>query len=611
MKIVKSLTCLFALILVSACNRHSSATFSLSSTNTPSSTESSLSISSQGVSSFMKTDSSSQPNYSSSSAIISSSSNSSSSSQQQIIYYDGYYDSLVSWRDGEDLKNQLYTIIRNGYTPLSYTKTNQNYLTNINADHTRYDFEYLDVVYSDKNYFKTDTNKGWQREHAWCASLMCGSTTGNAVKCKGRATDFHNLFAADAGGNQGRGNKNYGYPDPSNYYYVDRTVGVGEDGYKADEIFFEPAKKDKGRLARAIFYMATMYKNDEVDTVNGITMKGLAITENPVSYVAGNNCAFAIGGLSTLLDWNNNYAVDYLEMQHNIAVYTSADNLDNVAQGNRNPFVDYPELVDYVFGSKKNSPGTLKSLTASASYLNSESDSLSHYAIKEAKREYSYGETMKTSDYKVVAVNNNFDITETSSIDGISNSLDTHIFDESDGETIEATISTSTNIIKYQIVLNPMATCSNFVLMSSSGINTKSHNVEQEITFDGEKMLFTYHTSLSNTSSFYVRNISTGGVALGSGNSQLTGLTIKTKESYTVDKAFIKVNAGNTNSSFSLIIKIGDTVLLPSTNVDYNGGIFKIYGAKSDNLLTGQISFVFAGSNALRINSIAFNQFIA
>ena len=144
MKILKSLTCLFAVLLVSACNGHSSATFSSSLENTSSINETSSNHSSQSVSSSVEQVSSSE---------VSSSSQVSSSNQQQGSYYNGYYDSLVSWTNGEDLKNQLHTIMRNGYQPLSYTKSNkQNYDTNVHADHSKYDFEYLDVIYSDKKH---------------------------------------------------------------------------------------------------------------------------------------------------------------------------------------------------------------------------------------------------------------------------------------------------------------------------------------------------------------------------------------------------------------------------------------------------------------------------
>ena len=638
MKIVKSLTCLFALLLVSACNGHSSETFSyssqnstndsVSSSNSAFSSSSSLEASSSQDSSSSEASSSSaisssnseQSSSQASSSSQSSSSIASSSSQAPIDvnYYDGYYDSLVSWTDGEDLKNQLNAIIRNGYTPLSYTKTVQNYATNINADHTRYDFEYLDVIYSDKEIFKTETNKGWQREHAWCASLMCGSTTGNAIKYKGRATDFHNLFAADAGGNQGRGNKNYGYADPTNYYYVDRTTSNGQDGYKSDEITFEPANKDRGRLARAIFYMATMYKDDEYDSSNSVTMKGLQIVEEPVSYVAGNDCKFSIGNLSTLLSWNNTFAVDYLEMQHNISVYTSTDNLDKVAQGNRNPYVDYPELVDYVYGTKKNMAGTLKKLIPSASYLNSEDDSLSHYAIKEAKREHGIGDTLSNNDYTVVAVKNNYSYENVST--GITHSLENHLFTEDDGDAVLANIDTPLNTLSYEINLNPMGSCSTGELpVDKTGINNKTPDVDQSVSYGGVACYLNFSTDYEDVSSngVYLQNDNQkGGFTFGSAGSNgnpprpVTRLEIKTKQSYTIDKAYIKATAGNKSSSYKLTIKVGDSILLDNADVLYNTTNYQLYGGSSLSAMTGQVIFVFIGTNSIKVNSIAFNEII-
>ena len=526
----------------------------------------------------------------------------------QVHYYNGYYDTLVSWTDGEDLKNQLNTIIRNGYTPISYTKSNkQNYDSNIDADHSKYDFEYLDVIYSNKDNFKTETNKGWQREHAWCASLMCGSTTGNAINFKGRATDFHNLFAANASGNQSRGNKNYGNADKTAFSYTTTySSDNGKDGYRYDENIFEPGDIDKGRLARAIFYMATMYKDAETDTANNINMKGLTIVEDPVTYVAGNDCKFSIGNLSELLEWNDNTPVDYLEMQHNISVYTNTNNPDGVAQGNRNPYVDYPELVDYVYGSKKNQPGTLKDVVASASYLDSEDDSISHYAIKEAKREYGVGETVSASDYKVVAVKKNYTYSVVTT--GITHSLSSHPFTESDGDAIEAKITTPVNEIKYQINLNPLAACSTGALpVTTTGINKKTPDVNQSVTYGNVGFLFNFSTTYDavTSSGMTINNISAGGITVGSGTRILTKLTISTQNSYTVDKLFIKAMAGNVSSSYTLTIKVGDTVVFTKTVNDST--TWKDFGGALNEPLTGQISFVFTGTSSLKINSIAFN----
>ena len=587
MKLLKSLTLITTLLALTSCGcaKRKSEAFSSSSEIIPS-------ITSEVSSSEEPSSSSETPDYSK--------------------YYNGYYDTLVSWTDGEDLKNQLHTIIRNGYTALSYTKSSkQNYDTNIHADHSKYDFEYLDVIYSKDHTFKTDTNKGWQREHAWCASLMCGTITGNAINHKGRATDFHNLFAANASGNQSRGNKNYGYADVLSTSYTTRFLSDnGNDGYSYDDIIFEPGDIDKGRLARAIFYMATMYKDDEVDTENSVNMKGLRIVEDPVPYVAGNNCNFAIGNLADLLEWNEDTPVDYLEMQHNISVYKDADNPDGVAQGNRNPYIDYPGLVDYVYGSKKNQPGTLKDVIASASYLNSEDESLSHYAIKEAKREYGYGDTLTPNDYKVVGVN--YDYTYQDATEDILNSLDNRTFTESDGDSLNAQIATMINVISYQIILNPMGVCNSGILMvTTTGITKTTPDVDQSVTYGDVPFYFNFSTSYSSvsTSGMTINNISAGGITVGSNSRILTKLVIKTQNAYSVDGAYIKAMAGNASSSYSLTIKVGDTVVFTKTINDSNN--WKVFGGALSEPLTGQISFTFTGSASLKINSIAFNALIA
>ena len=591
MKKVKSLTFILATLLIAACSKPSSVAFSSSEILT----------SNDVISSY-------HSDFISSNSEPSSSSNSSSEIVDDTHYYNGYYDTLVSWNNGEDLKNQLHAIIRNGYTAISYTKSSkQNYDTNIHADHSKYDFEYLDVIYSKNDTFKTDTNKGWQREHAWCASLMCGTTTGNAINYKGRATDFHNLFAANASGNQSRGNKNYGYANAiAESYITTFSSDNGKDGYTYDEFIFEPGDIDKGRLARAIFYMATMYKDAEKDTANNINMKGLTIVEDPVSYVAGDNCAFAIGNLSELLEWNNNVPVDYLEMQHNISVYTDKDNPDGVAQGNRNPYVDYPGLVDYVYGSKKDQPGTLKDVVASASYLECEYKGISHYAIKEAKREYGLGETISSSDYKVVQVYKNYSFIETTS--NITHSLSNHPFSESDGDKIEAKITTPSNEINYMINLNPLGACSTGILdVTTTGINKKTANVDQNVTYGDVGFTFNFVTTYDavSTSGMTINNISAGGITVGSSTRVLTKLTIATSATYTVDRVFIKAMAGNASSSYTLTIKVGETTAFTKTINDSTA--WKNFGGALNEPLTGQISFIFIGTSSLKINSIAFN----
>ena len=523
--------------------------------------------------------------------------------------YDGYYKDIVTWSNGGDLINKLYDLSRKTYKPLTYTAP--NYETNINADHSYYDYEYLDVVYSENHVFKSDTNRGWQREHAFCASLMCGSLTADAVKMKGRATDFHNLFASNASANSSRGNKNYGNADKSATSYQNRTTQNGKDGYSFDEKLFEPADKDKGRLARAIFYMAMMYKNSEEDTVNGITMKGLKIVEEPVTYVQGENGAFAIGNLSTLIEWNKKYPVDYLEMQHNISVYKDVYSGDGYAQGNRNPFVDYPGLVDYAFGSNKDNEGRLNNVVASETTLGcySSNNNLSHFALKEAKRSYEPGTQIQNNDYKVVKVYANYKEEIVNS--GFTNSLTGHTFSNTDGQTINATITAGEDKITYTITINASgATSSGELVLNTTGINKGTPGVDQEVSYGNIPFLLNFESSasISSSNTMTITNISAGGVTFGSKTKPLTKLTIKTKNSYTINAAYVKAFLGNVESTYQLTIKVGDNVII--NNVSVTSTDVKQFGDALSTSYTGQLTYIFTGSSSLKINSIAFNEII-
>ena len=383
----------------------------------------------------------------------SSSESSESSEETRVAYtYEGYYDALVSWTNGEDLKQQLHDIISSGdYAPLSYAGSIPNWYSNQKADQDLYDHEFVDAVYTDAKIAKGGTSTYWQREHAFCASLMCGETTGEAVKTYGRATDFHNLFASAAGANSSRGNKNYGYADKNAEGYVDRTTENGRDGYSFDPKTFEPGDKDKGRLSRAIFYMATMYGQDEYDG-DVLKYKGLKIVEDDVPYVAGKNCAFAIGHRSDLLEWSA-FPVDLSEYQHNESVYSfvpevHSDPSRNCAQGNRNPYVDYPGLVDYVFGNKKDEPGKLSDLVSSYEALSIGEDATRYYAVKEAKREYDEDESFSLDDVSIVSVANDFQEIPFEEFEVIG-AEEGKAFDHSGKQ--EITIKTPLNMLTYEI----------------------------------------------------------------------------------------------------------------------------------------------------------------
>ena len=559
-----------------------------------------------------KTSSISSGGNSSSSSSSSSSSISSSSSSEptppgpaEYGYdnYGGYYGEL-KWTDGEDLKNKLNTIIHNGYKPLRYTTSaGANWESNTEADRALYDHEFVNVLYSNQDVFGEYTQSSWQREHAFAASLMTDSGTGDAVKFLGRATDFHNLFAGSSNGNMSRGNKNYGVANPEDPFYQDRTVDGGYDGYSFDEKIFEPGHKDKGRLARAIFYMATMYKDDEYDDVNGKTLKGLRVVEEDVPYVSG-NCQFAIGHLSELLEWNNSWNVDLLEMQHNESVYSHVFSKDGYAQGNRNPFVDYPTLVDYIFGDKKDQSGDLKYEKPTSYILKTDTNDFSHYAIANAKRTYSVGETLSSSDFTIRKVYKNFTYTTASSSE-YTHSLLNHQFVVEDGETVTATITAGEQTINYvlQIDSDNMQGCSYYSDFDKSGINNTIIGTDQTITRNGTQFII----NVTSSSGYTIQNSSKPkGVKMGSKTYPVTSVILTTVNSYTLNSVYVASCAANAESSYSLTIKVGEETVYSGT-VSYDANTTSVFGGKFSSK-TGKVTYTFTGSSALIIGAVAFNE---
>lgn len=571
--------------------------------------------------------------------------------------YDGYYEDL-SWNNGQDLINKLHAIISSDYTSLKYEG---NWDTNRGADQALDDFEMVDVVYSDENQLKTATyanGKGWQREHAFAASLMTGFTSGDAVGVhKGRATDFHNLFASNFSGNTSRGNKNFGVANVEDETYQDFG------SYTFDAKNFEPSDYDKGRLSRAIFYMAVMYNEPETETVKvtlnyndedkvtygkasttvpiTVTYQPLQIVEEYVPYSkytytswyykiqGGNmtdedyqamldtieyygegaegytaysmaNCQYAIGNLSTLLDWNS-YDVDLLEMQHNNYVYSQS------GQGNRNPFVDYPELVDYCFGSKKDQPGSLKDIVASYTMLEMDKDEINHYAISSAKREYDEGSTFKVGDYTIKAVKNNLSFVDASYEDQTVS----YTFTSADAilgkKTL--TITTPINAIKLNVVVNSGAidSCSYQGLVVNAGKNNFKNGESTNV--DGQS----WDVSWTNATGAMGSKDSTYGLGFGvaSGGKTMGELTLATTDAKTVNKVYFKgsCKAGET---IDVTIKVGDEVVCQKSITRTSGVTTapEVVGASFASK-TGVISFIIGGSGAsngaIYVHTLAFN----
>lgn len=180
------------------------------------------------------------------------------------------------------------------------------------------------LVYLEKGRPKLDYQYGsenlgtWNREHTYPRSrakyysinldeVFDGKEVfwnTNADSLRHGNSDAHALRAADSRENSRRNNLHYGqYNGPV------ETLG-----------------KFKGDVARGVFYLAVRYNGLEI--VNGFPegKKG------------------QLGDLATLLEWHRSDPPDDFEMNRNNIIYTW--------QVNRNPFIDQPELIEYIWGNK-------------------------------------------------------------------------------------------------------------------------------------------------------------------------------------------------------------------------------------------------------------------
>ena len=116
------------------------------------------------------------------------------------------------------------------------------------------------------------------------------------------------------------------------------SKGKSQYGY----ICFEPAEEYRGDFARTYFYMATAYEN----------MSWKAYTDF-IRYTR--YLMFSDTIIQVLLDWHRADPVSDKEI-------CRAEQISSI-QHNRNPFIDYPELIEYIWGNKKGEAVTLASLT--------------------------------------------------------------------------------------------------------------------------------------------------------------------------------------------------------------------------------------------------------
>ena len=282
-----------------------------------------------------------------------------------------YYES-IDGTSGKELIDAIQCVAKQGYR----------------ADDFRYDsvwlaFKHTDLrpdsyiweIYSDcefiyekdrtSNTTQTGECKGYNREHAMCQSWF-GTTSlaeqeMSSSKKNSPGSDIFHIYPASYGMNSRRGNRPYGevltaanvsgngtkYGTPVQTISVTNSVAGAyvEGSITLSTNVLEPADEYKGDIARS--YFGTMVKWAGEWTFNR-NENGQVIFDASIDadthYASENNYGLTPYGLALLLKWHRQDPVSQKEVDRNNGI--------QLTQGNRNPFIDYPYLVEYIWGER-------------------------------------------------------------------------------------------------------------------------------------------------------------------------------------------------------------------------------------------------------------------
>ena len=281
-----------------------------------------------------------------------------------------YYES-VDGHSGKALLDAIQQIAKLGYRTddfrydsiwLAFQHTDMrpdNYIWEIYSD--------CDFVYEKdrtSNTTQTGECKGYNREHAMCQSWFgTASLAGKEMsssKKNSPGSDIFHIYPTAYGMNSRRGNRPYGEVAVAAYtsfngtkYGTPKSISVSntvagafvEASTSMSTNVLEPVDEYKGDIARS--YFGTMVKWAGEWAFNKAE-EGRVIFDATIDadthYGPENNYGLTPYGVAMLLKWHRQDPVSQKEIDRNNAI--------QLTQGNRNPFIDYPYLAEYIWGER-------------------------------------------------------------------------------------------------------------------------------------------------------------------------------------------------------------------------------------------------------------------
>lgn len=243
-----------------------------------------------------------------------------------------YYSDNLDGKKSKELKNTLHQLLKE-HVRIPYGSSYGATWTVFRKSDVRPDGSIWDMYSNTKRNFpngNTGSNHEMNIEHSAPKSWW-GEGTNSYNFSYDASFDLHHLVPSDASANMAKSNYILGEVEDAVFNNGVSKVGTAYIGSQSTTAF-EPADEYKGDFARMYFYVVTCYQD------YGWASSGTKMFQNN-AYPTLTDYAKDL-----LLKWHRKDPVSQKEIDRNNAVYSF--------QFNRNPYIDYPDLVEYIWGNE-------------------------------------------------------------------------------------------------------------------------------------------------------------------------------------------------------------------------------------------------------------------
>lgn len=254
------------------------------------------------------------------------------------------YYATVDGQSGAGILTALHAKI-DDHTVISYSALESYYeQTDFVGDSLWDMYSTCHFTMAQANHSQKAVCDGWNKEHSIPQSWFNESSP--------MKSDLFHVYPTDARVNNFRGNDPYGEVNGAAGTGISNNTGNHARGKVGSNTFpgytgrvYEPDDEFKGDFARTYFYMCARYRDRSLNSSSG----SVVFTSTPTDLTAYAKALF--------LQWHRQDPVSQKEIDRNQAVYG--------IQENRNPFIDYPYLVEYIWGEHAGESVNMSLLVAS------------------------------------------------------------------------------------------------------------------------------------------------------------------------------------------------------------------------------------------------------